>query len=160
MSVSTSAFSHNLHNASPLPYLQATGFEVYWTCNGTTYANGNGTRAGYKQMRDAMRAIDPTILVYRSTTRRYVLVNLNTFILLILEAARLHILVGIFMSDAHMYEKHFPGGCRGRRSAHRLQRMGQQSDQCSGVIHGFLYRASIRLSGPPAQHTARVGTGA
>lgn len=43
------------------------GWENVWTCDGTEYVNGLGTgaarREGYLEFRDAMRAVDPTILV-------------------------------------------------------------------------------------------------
>ena len=43
------------------------GWEDVWTCDGTEYVNGIGSGAnrkeGYLEFRDAMRAVDPTILV-------------------------------------------------------------------------------------------------
>jgi hypothetical protein len=45
----------------------AYGWEHAWTCDGTEYINGKGSGAtrheGYLEFRNAMRAIDPTILV-------------------------------------------------------------------------------------------------
>ena len=45
----------------------ALGWEDVWTCNGTEYVNGIGSgtnrKEGYLEYRDAMRAVDPTILV-------------------------------------------------------------------------------------------------
>ncbi|HQD57564.1 MAG TPA: hypothetical protein PLX26_13925, partial [Candidatus Competibacteraceae bacterium] len=42
---------------------QCGGWENAWTCDGTQYINGDAQHDGYKQMREAMRAIDSTIFV-------------------------------------------------------------------------------------------------
>lgn len=45
---------------------QSWGWEDVWTCDGAEYVNGKGAEAqrreGYLEFRDAMRAVDPTIL--------------------------------------------------------------------------------------------------
>jgi hypothetical protein len=42
---------------------QDFGWETFWTCDGTQYINGAGARAGFNQIRAAMRRIDSTIRV-------------------------------------------------------------------------------------------------
>ncbi len=39
------------------------GWENTWTCDGTTYVNGDANHDGYRQVRAAMQAVDPSILV-------------------------------------------------------------------------------------------------
>jgi len=42
---------------------QSWGWEEVWTCDGTEYVNGISGHAGYTTIRNAMRAVDPTIQV-------------------------------------------------------------------------------------------------
>jgi alpha-L-arabinofuranosidase len=39
------------------------GWENAWTCDGAEYINGNANHDGYKQIRTAMQAVDPSILL-------------------------------------------------------------------------------------------------
>ncbi len=42
---------------------QPWGWEESWTCDGSAYINGNAGHDGYKAVRAAMKAVDPSILV-------------------------------------------------------------------------------------------------
>lgn len=39
------------------------GWENVWTCDGTEYVNGKGSHEGFTAFRNAMRAVDPSIMV-------------------------------------------------------------------------------------------------
>lgn len=45
------------------PQCASYGWEDFWSCDGTEYMNGDGTRPGYLAFRDAMHAIDDSIEV-------------------------------------------------------------------------------------------------
>lgn len=56
----TEVYGGNNPGASP----ECTGaWETAWTCDGSEYVNGRDGHAGYKAVRDAMLAVDPSIWV-------------------------------------------------------------------------------------------------
>ncbi|MCS6826852.1 MAG: hypothetical protein NZ553_09585 [Caldilinea sp.] len=63
-------FGNEVYGGKPAvggPLCQSWGWEDVWTCDGTEYVLGKGEgttrREGYLEFREAMRAVDPTIVV-------------------------------------------------------------------------------------------------
>ncbi|MFN8492019.1 MAG: cellulose binding domain-containing protein [Caldilineaceae bacterium] len=58
------SFGNEVYGGNPAyggSVCQSYGWEQVWTCDGTEYVNGANGHAGYTAVRNAMRAVDPTI---------------------------------------------------------------------------------------------------